>query len=761
MGAARTSTVKPSIRRVGLIVFAGAVVAAIWWPLRYSLPGPLAATTLPAPRQEPPVSAVARADFVGAETCASCHAAEHARWEKSTHGRAGGAPSADLVIAPFNGRPIRFRDAVVTPRVEQGRWEFVVARDDAPVEIVRVDGVIGRGHMEGGGTQGFVTRRPDGTVRFVPFDWSRHSNTWFCNTNSRTERGWVPITEAMRITECGDWPPARVMGDLPRWANCQGCHGSQVAVEDSAGVRSTRWTSLAINCESCHGPGRRHVQLAESGEMARNADIGFAVLRTLDKDASNRVCLQCHSVKDQLREGYLPGDSLELFYSLRLPTLGDRPLHPDGRVRTFAYQEAQSFSECYVNGGMTCSACHDPHSQSYRTISELPIPGRTDDRQCTSCHPSKAADLPAHTRHAAASPGSRCTACHAPYLQQPETMDRRTGGAGRAPIRYARSDHAFPIPRPRADSALGVRTACAGCHAERSTAQLETQVAALWGELKPPLVATPNDKARTFTAMAAAFEAAGGPDSRPVSTEELTTLRVQSRDADVDIRAMALATLHLRNGSSAHVRRDLARAAAREGARDFALRSRWATILGFAGDQLAESGNFASAVAAYDRALAVAPNHPRLLQSRGNAARALGDAVRAIASYEAALARDPRNALTLVNLGIALQLAGDSARGAEAFRRAAELDPAEPLAWFNLGNATVQRGDLRGASAQFRRALAIDGSLVEAHFQLARIALLGNDARGALAELRQGLALDSSNVAARDLARQLSRSLQR
>lgn len=747
------------VRRVALVLVCSAIAAAIWWPLRYSLPGPLGATTLPAARQEPPVSTVSRADFVGAEKCAACHTAEYARWEKSTHGRAGGAPSADLVIAPFNGRPIRFRDAVVTPRVQEGRWEFVVARDDLPTEIVRVDGVVGRGHMEGGGTQGFVTRRSDGTVRFVPFDWSRHGSTWFCNTNSRTSQGWVPITEAMRLTDCGDWPPVRVMGDLTRWANCQNCHGSQVAVEDSAGARTTRWTSLAINCESCHGPGRRHVQLAESGQMSNGADIGFAALRTLDKDASNRVCFQCHSVKDQLREGYLAGDSLELFYSLRLPTLGDRPLHSDGRVRTFAYQEAQSFSECYVNGGMTCSACHDPHSQGYRTVFEQPIPGRTDDRQCTSCHPSKAADPPAHTRHTDGSPGSRCTACHAPYLQQPETMDRRTGGTGRAPIRYARSDHAFPIPRPRADSALGVRTACASCHAEKSTAQLETHVVALWGELKPALVATPNDKARTFAAMAAEFEQAGGPDIRPASTEELAALRAKSRDADVDIRAIALATLHLRNGSDRDVRRHLARAAAREGARDFALRSRWATILGFAGDQLAESGNHASALSAYDRALEVMPGAPRLIQSRANAARASGDARSAIASYERVLAAEPRNGLARVNLGVALQLAGDSARGAEEFRRATEVDPGEPLAWFNLGNATLVRGDLRAAAGLFRRAVAIDGSLVEAHFQLARIALLEKDPRTALAALRQGLALDSSNAAARELERQLSRAV--
>ena len=98
-----------------------------------------------------------------------------------------------------------------------------------------------------------------------------------------------------------------------------------------------------------------------------------------------------------------------------------------------------------------------------------PIPGRFDDRQCTSCHASKAQQPAKHTHHLAGSVGSRCTSCHMPYIQEPETTDPRTG---RALVRYARSDHSIAIPRPHADSALGVMTACASCHPNRTTKQL-------------------------------------------------------------------------------------------------------------------------------------------------------------------------------------------------------------------------------------------------------------------------------------------------
>src|SRR5207245_1394748 len=84
--------------------------------------------------------------------------------------RAGGAPGRSTVLAPFDGPPIRCRDAVVTPVISpSGEYAFTVAQQDRPTRWFRVDGVIGGGHLQGGGTQGFVTRYPDGTLRFLPF----------------------------------------------------------------------------------------------------------------------------------------------------------------------------------------------------------------------------------------------------------------------------------------------------------------------------------------------------------------------------------------------------------------------------------------------------------------------------------------------------------------------------------------------------------------------------------------------------------------
>jgi hypothetical protein len=143
---------------------------------------------LPPPASAADARAVTAADFAGSASCAECHAPQHVAWRASTHGRAGGPPGPDILIAPFDGRPIRFRDAVVLPRRDAaGNYVFTVARDGRPGMELRVDGVIGGGHMVGGGTQGFVTHATDGTWRFLPFDWSREQG-WFCNTATRATR---------------------------------------------------------------------------------------------------------------------------------------------------------------------------------------------------------------------------------------------------------------------------------------------------------------------------------------------------------------------------------------------------------------------------------------------------------------------------------------------------------------------------------------------------------------------------------------------
>lgn len=615
--------------------------------------------------------------------------------------------------------------------------------------------------MVGGGTQGFVSRFPDGTVRFLPFDFIREEGVWFCNTGTRGRTGYHRITPEMRLAECGDWPPVRILGDEPRFATCQQCHGSQIitSIDSSSHAYSTRFTSLSINCESCHGPGRRHIEIASSGRIARVADIGMRSLATLSKDESTQICFQCHALKNQLRPGYLPGKSLEQYYSTKLAILGDEPLQPDGRVRTFAYQQNQAYSACYRNGSMTCTSCHDPHSQGYRDVNGFALDGRYDDRQCTSCHASLAEKPERHTHHPAASAGSRCVSCHMPYLQHPEVGSE---------LRFARSDHTIPIPRPVFDSTLGVENACTKCHADRSAASLQAQVDHWYGSVKPhpPLVSgllaaretsdsdsiaqlvlryEPDDAIAQFAGLSYYVEKVLRPDMSSLAEGAQTALERLALSDDIDVRSLALAALHYSRGEDEDVRHFLSIRLDSLGTDEMAVRRRWVVTLGYLGDRARSTGDDAAAIASYRKALEILPDDPRVLANAGIAYSDAGDPATAERYLRHSLAADALQPVTLVNLGNALDALGDAEGAATSYQRALKLNPREPLAYFGLGKVAFQRKNAARAAEMFAKTVELDASLVPAHLDLARSYFMQGDIARARRSLERALTFDPKN----------------
>jgi len=360
-----------------------------------------------------------------------------------------------------------------------------------------------------------------------------------------------------------------------------------------------------------------------------------------------------------------------------------------------------------------------------------------------------------------------------PYLQHPEVGPE---------IRFARSDHTIAIPRPAFDADLGILGACAQCHADTSPRELQRQAEAWWGALRPhrPLVRGQVEELRArnlaeaaglllhpeevdplvqFQALSALFAGYLLPDvdSLPAGVEE--SLRALTGSPDLDVRALALASLHWVAGDRADVRAVLVTAleAAED---DEALRGRWVLALGFLGDGHRDRGELSRAEVAYRKALELRPGDARIQQAEGLLRIRMEDFPEAVRLFRASLASNPAQPLGWVNLGLALAGSGDPVGAADAYRRALEVNPHESVAHFNLGNLEQRAGRLEEAARAYRDAVEADPGLGRAHFELARVYILLERPRDALPHARRAVEFLPDHVPSRQMLRDLTQALE-
>jgi Tfp pilus assembly protein PilF len=403
------------------------------------------------------------AEYAGTSTCASCHEAEHLAWLGSHHDLAMQKATPDTVLGDFDD---------VTVRYYREKTRFIREGDAYWVEALGADGKRGRFPVlytfGVEPLQQYLVEVEPGRLQSFLFAW---------DTRKKAQGGqrWFHL-QPDEYVEPGD--PLHWTGPSYNWNySCADCHSTALKKNyDRATKRySTEYVEINVGCEACHGPGSRHVALAEAAEAAEGAEgalpskAGFerrltgpsqriwsfaegssiASLTAMQPSDETETCAPCHS-----RRADLGGDGLSYHDRYRLAALDPLLYFDDGQIKDEVYVYGSFLQSKMHAAGVVCSDCHDGHSTKLRF---------EGNALCSRCHRADVYDTPAHLFHEVGTAGSLCTDCHMPQRTYMVNDDR--------------ADHRFGIPRPALAAAIGAPDACTSCHSDESAAWADRQIA--------------------------------------------------------------------------------------------------------------------------------------------------------------------------------------------------------------------------------------------------------------------------------------------
>jgi predicted CXXCH cytochrome family protein len=388
---------------VAIVALAGAGALGWWsighWGLRQIAPVDVGdAKSTPAKK----IAWRTKPDYVGSAACQACHADQFASHQNTPHGRSLCLVSGDIelpdAVFDHDASGMRFRSRRVASQLEHEACLLLADGSEFGSKRFWPTHRLGTGAVAR--TYLIAT---DGEFVESPIAWWEADHRWGMSPGYD-----VPRHPSFR----------RVVNE-----SCLGCHSGLVKTRVDDDLRM-ELVELAIGCERCHGPGRRHIeQESAKGVPTRETERAIVNPRRLSRSLNEAICQQCHlhghlqvAARSVRSSDFLPGEPLENYrHDYRIAEAVAAAPTDAGPSQVGAHVTQLQQSVCYQKSEMlTCITCHNPHtivapterSAKYRTICltchqeescRAPRPERIDRMQndCVVCHmPAASARTP-------------------------------------------------------------------------------------------------------------------------------------------------------------------------------------------------------------------------------------------------------------------------------------------------------------------------------------------------------------------------------
>jgi predicted CXXCH cytochrome family protein len=389
------------------ILLTALIVAGGWWLRRPNV------ETLPAVDSLPPRKVIVGkavkpeprpSGYVGSEACAKCHPAIAESYAAHSMYRSAGVTPGENDVENFSdGTEFQFDDGRIyrVEKREDGIYHHEVLFDNDGKLIY--DEAAKVSLFIGSGTRGKSYAVNRGGVLFQsPISWYTSPQKWDLSPGYtyRHKRFGRRI-----IHECVDCHAGRPTHDPDH----DDYFPEPVLIE------------AAIGCERCHGPGKEHIELHQTGRLEETdglAKVSDPIVNPsrLDPDRREAVCYQCHLIGKmrfarygRTSRDFRPGDRLDDVWGTMVAGTGVRG---DRKTKAVSHVEQMRESTCFKRseGRFGCTSCHDAHTTPPAGESEAYYRQR-----CLDCHADKGCSLPAD-KQAAAPANNSCLYCHMPKL---------------------------------------------------------------------------------------------------------------------------------------------------------------------------------------------------------------------------------------------------------------------------------------------------------------------------------------------------------